>query len=95
MSSTTIDRIRKIVSDHVAKPDGTRWVPDEIKPEHRIGAWDEPGFGEDLGEDSLDRVEIVMEMEDEFHLEISDEDATAWKTIGDMVAYVDGKITAL
>ena len=61
----------------------------EIKPEHRIGMDGE--FGPDLGEDSLDRVEIVMQLEDELNLEIPDEDAEKWKTVADVIAYVDAK----
>lgn len=45
-------------------------------------------FVDDLGADSLDIVELVMEMEDQFGFEISDEDAENLKTVGDVVDYV-------
>ena len=45
-------------------------------------------FIDDLGADSLDIVELVMTMEEEFDLEIPDEDAEKIKTVGDVVAYV-------
>lgn len=51
-------------------------------------------IGDDLGADSLDQVEIVMALEEEFGLEIPDEDATGWKTAQDIVTYVDAKRTA-
>jgi acyl carrier protein len=45
-------------------------------------------FIEDLGADSLDAVELILEMEEEFGLEISDEDAEKIRTVGDAVRYV-------
>lgn len=48
----------------------------------------EATFKEDLGADSLDVVELVMELEDEFGLEISDEDAEKISTVGDAVNYI-------
>lgn len=46
-------------------------------------------FQEDLGADSLDVVELIMELEDVFSIQISDEDAEKIKTIGDAVDYID------
>lgn len=43
----------------------------------------------DLDADSLDAVEIIMAIEDEFGIEIPDEEAEAFKNIGDIVEYVD------
>lgn len=43
---------------------------------------------QDLGADSLDLVEIVMKMEEQFGLEISDEDAEHMNNVGDVVAYI-------
>ncbi|MFD2171411.1 acyl carrier protein [Tumebacillus lipolyticus] len=48
----------------------------------------ESSFKEDLGADSLDVVELVMELEDEFDMEISDEDAEKINTVGDVVTYI-------
>jgi acyl carrier protein len=45
-------------------------------------------FIEDLGADSLDLVEIVMALEEEFGGEISDEDAETIRTVGDAVQYI-------
>ena len=45
-------------------------------------------FQEDLGADSLDVVELVMELEDAFGIQISDEDAEQIVTIGDAVKYI-------
>jgi acyl carrier protein len=41
-----------------------------------------------LGADSLDRVELVMKFEEEFHIEIRDEDAEKLVTVGDLVSYI-------
>lgn len=57
--------------------------PDRIKPE--------ASFIDDLGADSLDIVELVMAMEEEFDLEIPDEDAEKLKTVQDVSSYIEGK----
>ncbi|SKC55529.1 acyl carrier protein [Maledivibacter halophilus] len=46
----------------------------------------------DLEADSLDAVEVIMAIEDEFDIEIPDEDAEDFKNIGDIVRYVEEKI---
>src|SRR5699024_11748117 len=51
----------------------------------------EASFNDDLEADSLDVVELVMELEDEFDLEIADEDAEQIKTVGDAVNYINDK----
>ncbi len=48
----------------------------------------EASFIEDLGADSLDTVELVMAFEEEFDIDIPDEDAEEMRTVGDAVAYV-------
>ena len=48
----------------------------------------EKSFVDDLGADSLDRVELVMAMEDEFGFEIPDEEAENIRTVGDAVTYI-------
>jgi acyl carrier protein len=45
-------------------------------------------FVEDLGADSLDTVELVMAFEEEFGIEIPDEDAEKMQTVGDAIAYI-------
>jgi acyl carrier protein len=50
---------------------------------------DESSFVEDLGADSLDTVELIMEFEDEFGIEISDEDAEKISTVGEAIAYLE------
>lgn len=54
---------------------------DKIKPESKII--------EDLGADSLDTVELVMALEEEFNIEIPDEDAEKMSTIEDVIIYLD------
>ncbi|MDZ5474373.1 acyl carrier protein [Bacillus sp. 31A1R] len=51
----------------------------------------EASFKDDLGADSLDVVELVMELEDEFDMEISDDDAEKISTVGDAVNYIQSK----
>ncbi|HEU4963057.1 MAG TPA: acyl carrier protein [Bacilli bacterium] len=74
MSADILERVKTIVVDRLGVEEG------EIKLES--------SFKEDLGADSLDVVELVMELEDEFDLEISDEDAEKINTVGDVVTYI-------
>jgi acyl carrier protein len=50
-------------------------------------------FIDDLGADSLDTVELVMAFEEEFDLEISDEDAQKMRTVQDVIDYLKDKVT--
>lgn len=54
---------------------------DQVTPEAK--------FIEDLGADSLDTVELVMALEEEFGLEIPDEEAEKLQTVGDVIKYVE------
>ncbi|MCY4006372.1 MAG: acyl carrier protein [Rhodobacteraceae bacterium] len=67
-------RVKKIVVDHLGVDD------DKIS----TGA----SFIGDLGADSLDTVELVMAFEEEFGIEITDEDAEAINTFGDAVEFI-------
>ena len=51
-------------------------------------------FIEDLGADSLDIVELVMEFEKEFNIDIPDEDAEKLRTVGDAIGYLQQKVSA-
>lgn len=80
MSNPSIEeRVIKIVCDQM----GT--TPDKITRES--------SFINDLGADSLDTVELVMEFEDEFEISIPDEDAEKIQTVGDAVKYITGKLS--
>ena len=52
----------------------------------------EARFIEDLGADSLDTVELIMQFEEEFDIEISDDDAEKLTTVGSSVNYIDSKL---
>lgn len=52
----------------------------------------EANFQTDLGADSLDTVEMIMEFEKEFGIEIPDEDTQKIDTVGDAISYVEGKL---
>jgi acyl carrier protein len=71
------DRVRKIVMEQLKAKE------DALKPEAR--------FVEDLGADSLDTVELVMALEEEFGFEIPDEDAEQIQTVGKLLEYVEQK----
>ncbi len=49
-------------------------------------------FIEDLGADSLDTVELVMAFEEEFDIEIPDEDAEKMRSVGEAVSYLESKL---
>ncbi len=53
----------------------------------------EANFTNDLGADSLDTVELIMEFEKEFDISIPDEDAENIATVGDAIDYLKGKIS--
>ena len=74
----TLEKVVNIVADQLGVKE------QEVKPEAR--------FIEDLGADSLDTVELVMALEEEFGIEIPDEDAEKAKTVGDVIAYIDKKL---
>ncbi len=67
-------RVRSIIADQLGITE------DEIKPESK--------FIEDLGADSLDIVELIMAMEEEFQTEIPDEEAEKIRSVGDAIEYV-------
>ena len=50
-------------------------------------------FIDDLGADSLDTVELIMQFEEEFNIEIPDEDAETITTVGKAIDYIESKLT--
>lgn len=54
----------------------------------------EASFTNDLGADSLDTVELIMELEKEFNISIPDEQAEQIQSVGDAVSYLDSQINA-
>jgi acyl carrier protein len=77
-SMATVDeRVKKIISEQLGVEE------DEVTPE--------ASFVEDLGADSLDTVELVMALEEEFGIEIPDEDAEKILTVGKALDYIKEK----
>ncbi len=70
------EKIKEIIADQLALDDTASIALDS-------------SLMKDLEADSLDAVEIIMAIEDEFDIEIPDEDAEKFKTIGDIVKYVE------
>ena len=70
----SMDRIKKIIVDQLGVDEGK--------------VTENSSFVDDLGADSLDIVELIMAFEEEFDIEIPDEDAEKMKTIGDAVKYL-------
>ena len=62
-----------------------------VKPEE---VTDQAKFVDDLGADSLDTVELVMALEEEYGIEIPDEDAEKLTTVGEAIKYIDEKIAS-
>ena len=77
--ASTYDRLKKIVVEQLGVDE------EEVKPE--------ASFVDDLNADSLDLVELIMSLEEEFGTEISDEDAERIRTVGDAVEYIDERNT--
>ncbi len=76
--SDYFDRVKTIIVDLLGVSE------DEVTPEAR--------FREDLGADSLDLVELIMAMEEEFEGEVSDEDAQKLTTVGEAVAFLQANM---
>lgn len=75
--STVDERVKKIIGEQLGVEE------DEVTPE--------ASFVEDLGADSLDTVELVMALEEEFGIEIPDEDAEKILTVGKALDYIKEK----
>jgi acyl carrier protein len=69
------DRVRDLIVDQLGVS------PEEVKRE--------ASFIDDLGADSLDTVELIMAFEEEFGIEIPDEDAEKMTTVGDAIDYLE------
>lgn len=75
VTASTYERLKKIVVEQLGVDE------DEVKPE--------ASFVDDLNADSLDLVELIMSLEEEFGTEISDEDAEKIRTVQDAADYID------
>ena len=66
-------------------------ILDQINvPEDKITL--DANFVDDLGADSLDAVELIMSIEDEFEISVPEDDAKEMKTVGDIVKYIEAHI---
>lgn len=77
MAEAVSDRVRAIIAEQLG-----------VKLEE---VTDSASFIEDLGADSLDTVELVMALEEEFGIEIPDEDAEKMSSVGESIKYIEGK----
>ena len=78
MSATVLERVKKVTCEELGVNE----------TEVTEGA----SFTDDLGADSLDVVELVMAFEEEFGIDIPDDDVPNLKTVGDAVTYIESKI---
>ena len=79
MTASTYERLKKIVIEQLGVDE------EQVVPE--------ASFVDDLNADSLDLVELIMSLEEEFGAEISDEDAERIRTVQDAVDYVEERAT--
>jgi len=80
MEQTVLERVTKLVVEQL-----------DVKPEE-VKA--ESSFTDDLGADSLDVVELVMAFEEEFSVDIPDEDVEKITTVGAAVTYISAKLAS-
>lgn len=76
--SSTADKVKEIVVNQLGVS------PEQATPEAK--------FIEDLGADSLDQVELIMALEEEFGADIPDEDAEKLTSVGDAIKYIEENI---
>ncbi len=76
--SDTFNKVKKIISERLSV--------DESK------ITEDSSFIDDLGADSLDTVELIMQLEEEFDLQIPDEDAESISTVGKAVKYIEDRL---
>jgi len=76
--SQNLDKIKEIIIDKLGVDESK--ISDDAK------------FIDDLGADSLDTVELIMQFEEEFNIEIPDEDAETITTVGKAVSYIEGQL---
>lgn len=75
MSDTVAARVTEIIIDELGVE------ADKVTPD--------AAFVDDLGADSLDTVELIMAFEEEFEIDIPDEDAEQMRTVGEAIAYIE------
>ena len=75
MAENTQEKVTEIIVEQLGVS------ADQVKPEAKLI--------EDLGADSLDAVELVMAVEEEFGIEVADEDAEKLVSVGDIITHVD------
>ena len=76
--SQNFDKIKEIIIDKIGVDEGK--ISEDAK------------FIDDLGADSLDTVELIMQFEEEFNIEIPDEDAETITTVGKAVTYITNQL---
>jgi len=74
------EKIKKIIAEQLGVKE------EEVKPES--------AFIDDLGADSLDTVELIMSLEEEFSIEIPDDDAEKMMKVADVIQYIKNKVAA-
>ncbi|MCG6137752.1 MULTISPECIES: acyl carrier protein [Nostocaceae] len=84
MNQEIFEKVKKIVADQLSVDDDK--VDKTITPQ--------ANFANDLGADSLDTVELVMALEEEFDIEIPDEAAEKITTVQEAVDYINDKVAA-
>ena len=82
MAAMEGDEVMKLVRDHLSTE--LEVSPERIRPETR--------FREDLDADSLDLYELVMELEDQYGIRVSEEEAARIETVGDAVDFVTARV---
>ena len=78
MSATTFETVKRVLVENLSAD------ADAVTLESKLN--------EDLGADSLDAVELIMSLEDEFDIEITPDQSEGVKTVGDLVTLIDSKL---
>jgi|UniRef100_A0A7C3RIF2 acyl carrier protein len=76
--ATIFEKVKKIIVDQLRVDENLVTMDSNIQ--------------EDLGADSLDAVELIMALEEEFGIDVQDEEAEKFKTVGDVVRYIEKRL---
>lgn len=78
---TVPERVKKVIAEHLSV--------------HTSECSDNADLMDDLGADSLDKIDLIMQLENEFNRSFNDEDFTGLNTVGEIIRYIEERVPAV